>query len=178
MAEEKRRKINELSQEERDKQELENLKQGHQHCKEIYDILLDRFKAADTKSNMLLVFNAAILTLLTIIFPLSVDSDIIKILIYIFLSLFCIDMFIALTLIIISLFPRGIPLTHYDNFIHKKFYKCTNIEYYDKMIDAYVNHNKEMKSIIQKKHRYNKPAMFCTMINIALMFIMIILSII
>ena len=43
--------INKLSQKERDKQELENLKQGYIHCKEIYNMQRERFKASDEKLN-------------------------------------------------------------------------------------------------------------------------------
>ena len=74
--------INKLSQEERDKQELENLKQGYTHCKEIYNIQRERFKTSDEKLNMLLVFNAAILALLITIIPFNQLTCCLKTLMY------------------------------------------------------------------------------------------------
>ena len=55
----------------KDLEELENLKMGYAALNEDYKIQIERLKTADQKSNMLLVFNAAILALLVAVLPLN-----------------------------------------------------------------------------------------------------------
>lgn len=133
-------KINKLSQEERDKQELENLKQGYTHCKEIYKIQRERFKASDEKLNWLLIFNALVL-LITINISLNQLFGCVKILMYIFLILFGLSMLITLILIICGLYPRKTTFIDNNNYINEQFYRCTDVEFFGKMIGQFTNYN-------------------------------------
>ncbi len=170
--------INKLSQKERDKQELENLKQGYIHCKEIYNIQRERFKAADEKLNMLLVFNGAILALLITIIPFNQLLCCLRTLMYIFLILFSLSMLITLISIILGLYPRKTTFIDNNNYINDDFYHCTNIEFLGKMIGQFTNYNNDMSKKTEQKHFFNKIAMISTTINILLMFVLIIIKII
>lgn len=170
--------INKLSQEERDKQELENLKQGYAHCKEIYNIQRERFKASDEKLNMLLVFNAAILALLITIIPFNQLSCCLKTLMYTFLILFGVSILITLISIICGLYPRKTTFIDNNNYINDEFYHCTNVEFYGKMIGQFALYNNDMSKKAEQKHFFNKIAMISTTINILLMFVLIIIKII
>lgn len=170
--------INKLSQEERDKQELENLKQGYTHCKEIYNMQRERFKASDEKLNMLLVFNAAIFALLITIIPFNQLSYCLKTLMYIFLILFGLSMLITLILIICGLYPRKTTFIDNNNYTNDKFYHCTNVEFFGKMIGQFTNYSNDMNKRTEQKHFFNKIAMIFTTINILLMFILITIKII
>ncbi|MBR6778758.1 MAG: hypothetical protein IKM43_01210 [Clostridia bacterium] len=169
--------IEKLTQEERDAQELENLKVGYQHCKDEYNMQNDRFKSADAKLNMLLVFNVALLALLTIAFPLGEKSNVINILFYIFLSLFAVSMLITLISIIMGLFPKTINYIMPENFIDDKFYHCTNLQFYGKMIGCYTEYNIEMNKKIERKHLLNRLAMISSIFNIVFMFVIILITV-
>lgn len=60
-----------MSAENNENSSIENLKDGYEQIKIIYQIQADRLKTSDEKLNMLLVFNAAIIALLTIVVPFS-----------------------------------------------------------------------------------------------------------
>ena len=68
--------------------EIENLKIGYKLLENDLSSQFDRLKNADEKLNMLLVFNAAILALLTIIFPINELSSLKFILFIVFLAFF------------------------------------------------------------------------------------------
>ena len=170
--------INKLSQEERDKQELENLKQGYTHCKEIYNIQRERFKASDEKLNMLLVFNAAIFALLITIIPFNQLSYCLKTLMYIFLILFGLSMLITLTLIICGLYPRKTTFIDNNNYINDEFYHCTNVEFFGKMIGQFTNYNNCIHKKIEQKYLFYKIALIFTSINILSMVMLIIIKMI
>lgn len=170
--------IEKLTQEERDAQELENLKEGYQNCKETYNKELERFKDTDAKLNMLLVFNAAILALLTIVFPLGEMNCVLKTLFYVFLTVFSISMLTTLISIILGLFPRKTPFIDSNSYLEPELYQYTSVEFYCQLIASYVQHNNMIGEKIEKKHFLNRLAMVCTIFNIVFMFTMIIFTII
>lgn len=169
--------INKLSQEERDKQELENLKQGYIQCKETYKMQRERFKNSDEKLNWLLIFNALVL-LITINISLNKLFGCVKTLMYIFLILFGLSMLITLTLIICGLYPRKSIFIGNNNYINDEFYHCTNVEFFGKMIGQFSNYNNCIHKKIEQKYLFNKLAMIFTNINILLSFILIIIKMI
>lgn len=173
----KENNIDKLSQKNRDGQELENLRQGYQHCKEIYNIQRERFKSADEKLNMLLVFNGAILALLIIVLPIGDMSCVLKTLIYTFMTIFSINMLLTLIVIIVGMFPRKTSFISNDNYVDAKFYQCTNVEFYGKMIGCYTEYNNQISNKAENKHFFGKFAMICTILNIIFMFAMIIIKI-
>lgn len=171
--------INKLSQKERDKQELENLKQGYIHCKEIYNMQRERFKASDEKLNWLLIFNALILvSLITINISLNQLFGCVKTLMYIFLILFGLSMLITLILIICGLYPRKTTFIDNNNYINDEFYHCTNVEFFGKMIGQFTNYNNCIHKKIEQKYLFYKIALIFTSINILSMVMLIIIKMI
>lgn len=168
--------INKLSQKERDKQELENLKQGYTHCKEIYRMQRKRFKALDEKLNWLLIFNALVLLITTNISLNQLFGDV-KTLMYIFLILFGLSMLITLTLIICGLYPRKTTFIDNNNYINDEFYHCTNVEFFGKMIGQFSNYNNCIHKKIEQKYLFYKIALIFTSINILSMVMLIIIKI-
>ena len=169
--------INKLSQKERDKQELENLKQGYTHCKEIYRMQRKRFKALDEKLNWLLIFNALVLLITTNISLNQLFGDV-KTLMYIFLILFGLSMLITLTLIICGLYPRKTTFIDNNNYINDEFYHCTNVEFFGKMIGQFSNYNNCIHKKIEQKYLFYKIALIFTSINILSMVMLIIIKMI
>ena len=90
----------------KDLEELENLKMGYAALHEDYKIQIERLKTADEKSNMLLVFNAAIVALLILVFPLNETSKAIFVLSIITLALFISSMMLTLIMIIVAIFHK------------------------------------------------------------------------
>jgi len=165
-------------EQERDKEELENLKLGYEQCQENYRNQQSRHKSADEKLNMLLVFNGAIVALLIIILPIDKLSITKVILNYIFLLLFAISMITTLVFIIIGLFPRKTTFVDNETYVNPKLYQCTNYEFYGKFIALYKEANKNFCEVIEKKHLYGKRAMVITFFNIIFIFALIIIKII
>lgn len=169
--------INKLSQKERDKQELENLKQGYIQCKETYKMQRERFKNSDEKLNWLLIFNALVL-LITINISLNKLFGCVKTLMYIFLILFGLSMLITLILIICGLYPRKTTFIDNNNYTNDKFYHCTNVEFFGKMIGQFTNYNNCIHKKIEQKYLFYKIALIFTSINILSMVMLIIIKMI
>lgn len=74
--------------------------------KTIYNPKQENLITADKNLNMLLVFNAAILALLTIVFPINLLLQARFIVAIIFITLFMTSMVLTLVMIIIAIFPR------------------------------------------------------------------------
>lgn len=169
--------INKLSQKERDKQELENLKQGYIQCKETYKMQRERFKNSDEKLNWLLIFNALVL-LITINISLNKLFGCVKTLMYIFLILFGLSMLITLILIICGLYPRKTTFIDNNNYTNDKFYHCTNVEFFGKMIGQFTNYSNDMNKRTEQKYLFYKIALIFTSINILSMVMLIIIKMI
>ena len=71
----------------------ENLKDGYEQIKIIYQIQSERLKTSDEKLNMLLVFNAAIIALIIVVIPFP-NSGVRNILSIILFSIFTSNMHI------------------------------------------------------------------------------------
>lgn len=82
----------------------ENLKDGYEQIKIIYQIQSERLKTSDEKLNMLLVFNAAIIALIIVVIPFP-NSGVRNILSIILFSIFTVSIFLT----VICIFIRAIP---------------------------------------------------------------------
>lgn len=161
-----------------DKQEYENLKMGYDALNEEYKVQTERLNLADQKSNMLLVFNAAILALLILAFPIADKTRAQLVVSVIFLCLFFVSIILTLTMIILSIFPRKTEhLSHYS-FITADFYHCTNIEFMGKIMGQKSRTIDLIHRLTERKFLYIKIATITTVINIFLIVILVSLKVI
>ena len=161
----------------KDLEELENLKMGYAALNEDYKIQIERLKAADEKSNMMLVFNAAILALLILVFPLNETSKTIFILSIIALTLFITSIILTLIMIIVAIFPR--PTTHMssNSYTNAEFYHCSNQKFMGQIMYRLNQSVSELHKVAEHKFICQKVAMIATLGNIAFMAILIVLNI-
>lgn len=166
--------MNEEKREQRDKEELENLKLGYAALNEDYRIQTERLKTADEKNNMLLVFNAAILALLTIVFPLNESARELFVLSIILFTLFMVSIIITVTMIIVAIYPRKTQHLSHKSFVNADFYHRTTIEFMGQIMRQQSESIKSMHETAEKKFMYAKIAIITTFINIALISMLII----
>lgn len=158
--------------------EVENLKIGYELLQNDLSSQVERLKTADEKLNMLLVFNAAILALLTIVFPINLLSQTRFILAIIFLTLFMISMVLTLVMIIIAIFPRSIPRIADTNYVDVTFYHCSSTNFLGKIMGECRRTIEKTHKIAEKKYCFTKASMILTIINIGLMIALIFIKII
>jgi len=159
----------------RDLEEKENLKTGFLQIKESYFNQLERFKNADEKLNMILVFNAAILALNIVLFPLDLSEQLLNLFI-IFISTFGVLMFLTLILIFLGLFPKTVNHIDDNVFADEKTYQCDNIHYYGKFIKSYLEAIKSIRKATEKKHNIGKIANILTILNVIFMAVLIVIT--
>ena len=158
--------------------EVENLKIGYELLQNDLSSQVERLKTADEKLNMLLVFNAAILALLTIVFPINLLSYARFILAIIFLTLFMTSMVLTLVMIIIAIFPRSIPRIADTNYVDGTFYHCSSTNFLGKIMGECQRTIEKTHKIAEKKYCFTKASMILTIINIWLMIALIFIKII
>lgn len=161
----------------KDLEELENLKIGYSALNEDYKIQIERLKTADQKSNMLLVFNAAILALLAAVLPLNESTRAIFILSVIALTLFITSMILTLITIIVAIFPRKTTNLSSKSYTTADFYHCSNQKFMGQIMGQLNQSITELHNITEHKFLGQKMAMIATMGNIVFMVALIVLNI-
>lgn len=163
-------------EEKKDQEEFENLKIGYDLLQKDYVIQVERLKTADEKLNMFLVFNAAILALLTIVFPLPTICSVQFIISIIALTLFIASMVLTLIMIILAVFPRKTEHIDDSNYVTAEFYHCTSISFLGKIMSESKKSIESLHKLTELKFRYAKIAMSLTIVNIGLMIILILIT--
>ena len=143
----------------------ENLKDGYEQIKTIYQIQSERLKTSDEKLNMLLVFNAAIIALIIVIIPFP-DSGVRNILSIILFSIFTVSMLLTVTCIFIGLFPKKLDFIDSKNYTDANQYNCTREQYIGKYMSGYESAIESVASAAEKKQTMIKHSMVETIVNI------------
>lgn len=160
----------------RDDEELENLKLGYAALNDDYRTQLERLKTTDEKSNMLLVFNAAIFALLITVLPLNESVHAIYILSIITLTLFMASTVLTLSMIIVSIYPRKTKHLSHNTYTDHEFYHRSTIEFMGKVMAATRQSIESIHQTVEKKIFFTKVAVVLTFVNVALVWILIILN--
>ena len=153
----------------------ENLKDGYEQIKTIYQIQSERLKTSDEKLNMLLVFNAAIIALIIVIIPFP-DSGVRNILSIILFSIFTVSMLLTVTCIFIGLFPKKLDFIDSKNYTDANQYNCTREQYIGKYMSGYESAIESVASAAEKKQTMIKHSMVETIVNIVLIVALIIIK--
>ena len=155
----------------------ENLKDGYEQIKTIYQIQAERLKTSDEKLNMLLVFNAAVIALIiTVIpFPCCGARNILSIILF---SLFTVSMLLTVICIFIGLFPKKLDFIDTKNYTDTNQYNCTRQQYIGKYMAGYESAIESVAVVAEKKQTMIKHAMIETIVNIVLIVAMIIIKVI
>ena len=159
----------------KDNDAIENLKDGYEQIKTIYQIQAERIKTSDEKLNMLLVFNAAIIALIIAVIPFP-NSGVRNIISIILFSIFTVCMLLTVTCIFIGLFPRKLDSIDAKNYTDANQYNCTRQQYIGKYMAAYESAIESVASTSEKKQTMIKHAMIETMVNIVVIVAMIIIK--
>lgn len=155
----------------------ENLKDGYEQIKTIYQIQSERLKTSDEKLNMLLVFNAAIIALIIVIIPFP-DSGVRNILSIILFSIFTVSMLLTVTCIFIGLFPKKLDFIDSKNYTDANQYNCTREQYIGKYMSGYESAIESVASAAEKKQTMIKHSMVETIVNIVLIVALIVIKVI
>lgn len=155
----------------------ENLKDGYEQIKSIYQIQSERLKTSDEKLNMLLVFNAAIIALIITVIPFP-SSGVRNILSVILFSVFTISMLLTIICIFIGLFPKKLDFIDTKNYTDANQYNCTRQQYIGKYMTGYASAIESVSGAAEKKQTMIKHSMIQTIVNIVLIVAMIIIKVI
>ena len=155
----------------------ENLKDGYEQIKTIYQIQAERLKTSDEKLNMLLVFNAAIIALIITVIPFP-DGGIRNILSIILFSIFTVSMLLTVICIFIGLFPKKLDFIDTKNYTNANQYNCTREQYIGKYMAGYESAINSVAGAAEKKQTMIKHSMIETIVNIVLIVAMIIIKVI
>ena len=155
----------------------ENLKDGYEQIKTIYQIQAERLKTSDEKLNMLLVFNAAIIALIITVIPFP-DGGIRNILSIILFSIFTVSMLLTVICIFIGLFPKKLDFIDTKNYTNANQYNCTREQYIGKYMAGYESAIDSVAGAAEKKQTMIKHSMIETIVNIVLIVAMIIIKVI
>ena len=166
-----------MSSDNKENAAVENLKDGYEQIKTIYQIQADRLKTADEKLNMLLVFNAAIIALLTVVVPFP-ETVACKTLSLILFFAFIGFVFATVICIFIGLFPRKLDFIDAKNYTNADQYNCTREQYMGKYTSGYVTAIESIANAAEKKQAMIKCSMVQTVINIVLIVAMIIIKVV
>lgn len=162
----------------KEEQEKQNLIQGFELIKNQYALQLERLRCADEKSNMILVFNGAILALLIAVLPFDFIEKPKFIASIIIFSFFIVSVLITIASIFIGLYPKQLSQIDMENYSNTDTYQCEAEQFFGKFIAAYKCAMESLQSVIEQKHKMNKVAMVFTSVNLVLMISMIIIKII
>lgn len=164
-----------MSEESKDTVAIENLKDGYERIKTIYQIELERLKTSDEKLNMMLVFNAAVIALLIVVIPFP-ESGVLNGLSIILFLLFSVSMILTVMCIFIGLFPRKISTIAIKNYTNANQYNCTREQYIGKYMSGYEAAIESVAKAAEKKQTMIKHSMIETIINILLIVAMIVVK--
>ena len=155
----------------------ENLKDGYEQIKTIYQIQADRLKTSDEKLNMMLVFNAAIIALLIVVIPFP-ETGVRSVLSIALFSIFAACMLITVICIFIGLFPRKLDFIDVKNYTNANQYNCTREEHIGKYMSGYEAAIESVANVAEKKQTMIKHSMIETLVNIVLIVAMIVIKVI
>lgn len=114
---------------------------------------LQKIKNMDEKLNMMLVFNAALFILLSVIFPITYSSYCARIFLYTLISLFVATEIAAIVIIMIALFPREYPNMSIDEYLKQDYYDNPLKGMLEKELNAEWHSAKNLENILNKKSR-------------------------
>lgn len=156
--------------------EISNLQIGFKCLEQEMKNEADRFKTADEKANMFLVFNAAILILFTIIFPLPhYDKHQVVIVFWCIFALLCASLTSTVILIVAVIFPRSYNVLNENNYVVATFYHCSSVEFIGKIMKEHSDSLKELIKIADKKFTLLNSAMILTIVNIIMSVILVLM---
>ena len=166
-----------MSTENKENVAIENLKDGYDQIKNIYQIESERLKTSDEKLNMMLVFNAAIIALLIVVIPFPVNSvrNVFSIILF---SLFSVSMILTVACIFIGLFPRKLSTIAIKNYTDASQYNCTREQYIGKYMSGYESAIESVANAAEKKQTMIKHSMIETIINILIVVAMIVVKVV
>ncbi len=156
--------------------DIEKLKLVHEKLCSKTQTLLQKIKSIDEKLNMILVFNAALFVLLIAVFPISVNSDIVKGVILSFTCLFVLSEIATILLILIAMFPRkyrNIALNEYSKF---EYYNRNIQKIYEQEVNGEWNSAKDLEEILASKSSFSVVVTILTMINLVFIMIAVLLN--
>ena len=154
--------------------ERKNVECGYESILRDYNEQISRFKRCEDKANMVLVFNAASLTMLNIIFPIARHQlFIVEIILF---SIYMTLMVLTLIMIFNVLFPKSILLISTKEFCDREIYKMDAKEFLMNQIQVLYDAIAENRKIIEKKQFFNQIAFWLTGVNTITMFVMAFLN--
>lgn len=135
-----------------------------------------KIKNIDEKLNMILVFNAALFILFSVIFPISTTNVASKAAICIFILAFVITEIATIVTILVALFPqkyRTIPIAEY---LKKEYYQNSMKTILEEELNAEWNSVKSLEGVLGKKSSISIGVMILSIVNIVLIMIAVLLT--
>lgn len=134
------------------------------------------YKNTDEELNMMLVFNAALFILLTVIFPIDISNNIAKTAVYVFLILFGLSEIATISMILIALFPSryiGIDVWVYTQ---ESYFNNTLQGMYENELDWELNSTNALQNMLIKKRRITLVAIMLSIANAVFVLIPVIIG--
>ena len=164
--------INNLVPNEQEK--LSNLQVGYNHLEKQYESKVEIITKIDEKVNMFLVFNAAIIVLLTIVFPLPNLPCLKTVLSWVVFSLFSISMILSVLFSVLAIFPRSVYSVSSGYMTDFTIYSVQSIDFLKDMMISYNKFIERLDAVLLKKSKYMRISIIFTVLNFILMIALII----
>lgn len=139
-------------------------------------LAFDKIQKIDEKLNMMLVFNAALFILLTVVLPIQVDDLLLRKVVISFLLLFGASEAVTVGVILVALFPKkylGVDIKEYTS---TELYDDDLQKIYEKEIEWDLNSTHNLQQIISKKSVKVTVSIILSLLNIVLILILVVLE--
>lgn len=129
---------------------------------------LQKIKNMDEKLNMILVFNAALFILLSVVFPITDVGYCVRILVCTFVSLFVATEIAVIVIIMIALFPQEYPNMPIDEYQKQEYYDDSLKSMLEKELNAEWHSAKNLEKILNKKSSLSIIVIILSVADVAL----------
>lgn len=147
---------------------IDKLNFAHQKIYNRAQNTLQKIKNMDEKLNMILVFNAALFILLSVVFPITDIGYCARILVCTFVSLFVATEIAVIVIIMIALFPQEYPNMPIDEYQKQEYYDDSLKSMLEKELNAEWHSAKNLEKILNKKSRLSIIVIILSVADVAL----------
>ncbi len=158
------------------KENIAKLEFVHKKISDTKQTTLAKIKSIDEKLNMILVFNAAMFILLSVVFPITTQNSVAKAFIYFFVSLFALSSIATIITILVALFPKKYARLSLDTYKSPNYFKMSLKKIYETEMDGEWRSAKSLQDILQIKSNRAIAVTVLSIINIVLIMISTLLS--
>ena len=159
-----------------EEERLTNMQVGYACLEKQFEEKIGVITKIDEKVNMFLVFNAANIVLLTIVFPLPNFCFAQYIASWVLFSIFCLSMVLTVVVSVIAIFPRGVQVIDPQYLTNFKIYTKHSVDFLENLMKGFDKNIQVLDNVLAKKNKYMNLSIVFTVLNFFLMIVLIIIT--